>query len=242
MTKQHIFGRRLLRLLDGAPLGSHLVIERLSDQTTSKRRDGNIWSKQLRCVCATCNEGWMRRLEESTFTLLSSLILGAETIPEPMQQTLAARFAHMVMVAAMTIPDGLDPISRDDREYLRLTHKPPARWVIFLARANVSVALGQYYNANVFGFTESQLGHRPEVGKSYIATFVLGKLCVHLLTRAPTGYEGYIGATLARLWPLSGGDVDLTQSSLLDARAVHELAESIRKQSLIDKARLICDS
>jgi hypothetical protein len=73
---------------------------------------------------------------------------------------------------------------------------------------------------------------------SYIATFVLGKLGVHLLTRAPPDYHGYTGIRLARLWPPSGGDMDLRSSSLLDANGIHELADSIRRQSLRDRFRI----
>src|SRR5205807_9194528 len=64
MTKQHIFGKRLLKLLNGH-LGTHLVIESLPNKPTfTKNKDGNVWSKQLRRVCQRCNGGGMRIIEE----------------------------------------------------------------------------------------------------------------------------------------------------------------------------------
>jgi hypothetical protein len=209
MTKQHIFGKRLLNLLEG-DLGTHFVIERNPGQkTTAKKRDGNIWSKQMRRVCCTCNGDWMRELEESTFELLSSLILGATIVSAFSQQALSARLAQMVTVASLSVPNGLDPISREDREYLRINKSTPARWAIFLARTDIPVNKGQFYYADVMGLTEFMPNGELETGKSYVVTFVLGKLCVHLLTRSPIGYEGYIGEKLSRLWPLPGRDIDL---------------------------------
>jgi hypothetical protein len=234
MTKQHIFGKRLLRLLSN-PIGSHFYVERLPTETKVKKKDGNVWSKQLRRVCNNCNEGSMRILEESTFDELSHLIHGSEVIRENSQRLLASRLSQMAMTAALAIPNSLDAISGKERLYLKDSGEPPPYWLIFLCRADVPIEIGQYYNGNVFGYQILRGRDQPELGKSYIATFVLGKLCVHLLTRAPPNYHGYAGVRLARLWPRIGGDMNLSDSSLLDATGIHSLADSIRKQSLIDR-------
>jgi hypothetical protein len=234
MTKQHIFGKRLMRLLNN-PVGTHLFIERLETGTTIKEKDGNVWSKQLRRVCGSCNGGWMRKLEEKTFGSLTDLIRGSNLIPVLSQQLLAARLSQMAMTASLTIPNSLDPIDLKDRRHLMGHLEPPPQWVIFLCRADMPVEIGQYYNANVFGYQVLQGRNPPKIGKSYIATFVLGKLCVHLMSRAPPNYHGYEGVRLAKLWPTTGRDIDLGLSSLLDAKGVHEIADSIRRQSLIDK-------
>src|SRR5208337_5646496 len=114
MTKQHVFGKRLLSLLDGR-LGTHLVIDRSPGSTETKKRDGNVWSKQLRRVCSDCNNGWMRRLEEDSFDLLSRLIIGETTIVSKERQTkLAARLARMIMVAYLSRED-VDAITNDER-------------------------------------------------------------------------------------------------------------------------------
>jgi len=235
MTKQHIFGKRLLGLLDN-PVGKHLFVERLESGTTVKQKDGNVWSKQLRRVCERCNVGWMRNLEERTFGLLSDLIQGSSLIPISSQQFLAARLSQMAMTASLTIPNSLDAIDVKDRRHLKDCIEPPPHWVIFLCRADMPVEIGQYYNANIFGYQILRGRNPPETGKSYIATFVLGKLCVHLMSRAPPNYYGYRGVRLAQLWPTTGRDMDLGLSSLLDASGVHDLADSIRRQSLIDKS------
>jgi hypothetical protein len=139
------------------------------------------------------------------------------------------------MTAALSVPESLDPISRDERDYLKSNGEPPQNWLIFLCRSDIPVDIGQYYNANVFGYQISRGREPPEMGMSYIATFVLGKLCVHLLTRAPPNYCGYRGVRLLQLWPQPMCDIDLRFSSLLDAQKVHDLADSIRGQSEIDR-------
>jgi hypothetical protein len=234
MTKQHIFGKRLLRLLENH-VGRHLVVERLPTTTTSKERDGNVWSRQVRKICLKCNNGWMEQLENETYGVLSNIILGNEFIvPDFFHNILAARLSLIAMAAALSMTGSIDTITETERRYLMTHQSPPAHWNIFLCRADIPFEIAQYYNANVFGYRILGGRNPPELGMSYIATFVMGKLCVHLMTRAPPGYNGYTGVRLLRLWPAPGGDLDLRIGSALDAVQVHELADSIRRRSLID--------
>jgi hypothetical protein len=165
MTKQHVFGRRFLGLLDGR-LGQHLAIERLPSGTTTKKREGNVWSKQVRKVCRGCNGGWMRELEESTFAMMSQLIAGRAHISRTECRQISARIAQMAMVASLDIPDEKQPISRHDMAYLRATGVPPPHWLIFLARVDVTVEVGQFYYGDAFNVLMVGEGNRMVLARS----------------------------------------------------------------------------
>ena len=229
MTKQHVFGDRLLAFLE-KKTSSHYVIDTLPDDIRVKKVDGNIWSKRLRRVCPDCNGGWMRSLEERSFPILSELLLGEAAIPESYCKTLAARLSQIIMVADPSVPDDHWAVHQVDRTTLRLTGEAPSGWLIFLCRADVSVESGQYYHADAFRTQKVVAGQIREIlDNNYVSTFLIGKLCVHALTRAPAGYQGYAGVTLARLWPMAEGGIDLLQSSLLGPTKIVELGASFRK-------------
>jgi hypothetical protein len=227
MTKQHIFGKRFLKLLD-EKIGSHLVIESLPNTRVMKRKSGNVWSKQIRRVCRICNENWMRLLEEETHEILCRLIRGETKIPLSSHRALAARFAQMVMVASLSAPSELDAISLQERHYLRVKKEAPPHWVILLARADVRFEVGQFYSSDAFRGIALKADNSAEIVKSLVVTFLLGKLCVQVMTRIPNYFIGYQDLNLAQIWPPLNIDINLEESSILDEAMVVHLAKAIR--------------
>ncbi len=235
MTKQHIFGKRLLTLLDGQ-FGTHLIIEQLPEtERTIRTRSGNVWSKQLRRVCNNCNAGWMRLLEEKSYPVLKPLICGSTKIAVEDQRILAARIAHMVMVASLSVSVDLYAVSQQERDCLRLTGEPPPYWLILLARGDVPVELGQFYSSDAFRGQLSKADGSTEIVKNLVVTFLLGRLCIQVLTRVPHMFQGYTGTRLAQLWPLPNQDIqdiDLLQTSLLTQTQIALIAKAIREEGI----------
>jgi hypothetical protein len=186
MTKQHIFGKRLLPFLE-KKAATHLIINTAPYSTDTKKREGNIWGKQLRRVCSQCNGGWMRELEEASFEFFSKLIFGETNIPNRIHRMLAARISQIITVADLSVEDDRRAIYQEDRTYLYNELAAPIDWNIFLVRADVDSDKGQYYHADAFYNTKQISGIGPEVTKNLVVTMLLGKLCVHALSRPPTG-------------------------------------------------------
>jgi hypothetical protein len=223
MTKQHVFSKRLLALLD-EKTGSHLVVEHDPSGKITKKKEGHIWSKQMRRVCKTCNGGWMRALEESTFPLLKDLIGGETLIQQSAHGPLSARLALIATVGGLA--NDVDAIGDDERRYFRDNVTPPLHWRIFLARADNPSNVGQFFNADAF--YASKTSDAPHVNRrgGVVITFVLGKLCVHFLT-LPRNPNGYVGVHLAQLWPIPKEDIVLTEASLLGRPMIVALAMAI---------------
>jgi hypothetical protein len=228
MTKQHIFGKRLLSFLDEKP-ATHLIINTTVDDSSTKKREGNIWGKQLRRVCSRCNGGWMRKLEEESFDVISKLISGETNIPHRVHRMLAARIAQIITVADLSVEEDRRAIYQEDRMYLCDEIIAPVDWKIFLVRADVDSNKGQYYHADAFYNTRQPFRVTPEVTKNLVVTMLLGKLCVHVLTRPPKDFKGYTGVTLAALWPLTDEDINLCESSLLSRAKIVELGAAFRR-------------
>lgn len=170
----------------------------------------------------------MRILEELTFPLLESLITQHRgVIAEDEQERLAARFTHMVMVATIMGKDK-DPITNEERKVFMGTRKPPPYWDIFLCRAGNPLEIGQYYYTDAFT-AQVSTGNGTYIVKAHATTFVLGKLCIFILGRRPSWITAIGGVTLARLWPLPGGQIDLAATDVLTPARVDELAHLVRR-------------
>jgi hypothetical protein len=228
MTKQHVFGKRLLALLNGR-VGTHLTLDRSPDGTETKKRAGNVWSRQLRRVCSNCNNGWMRQLEESAYNVLSGLITGdITTIPKEYHGILAARLALMIMVASLS-KDEADAISVEERENLRSHNLPPLDWQMFLCRSDCTIEEGQYYYSDSFIGESTDANNNTVSVMAHVTTFVLGKLCVHAISRSYGHLKGYSGINLAQVWPSAGGDIDIRATSILNPTKVFELSSVARR-------------
>jgi hypothetical protein len=124
-------------------------------------------------------------------------------------------FLEEKAVADLSVEDDRRAIYQEDRTYLYNELAAPIHWDIFLVRADVDSDKGQYYHADAFYNTKQIAGIGPGVTKNLVVTMLLGKLCVHALSRPPTGFKGYRGVKLAALWPPTDRDIDLCGSSLL---------------------------
>jgi hypothetical protein len=79
-TNEHVFSERWLEEVLGGGSDFHHRHERGSPTETSVR----TWSKQnpdlkVRCVCKTCNSGWMSRMDNDVKEMATPMVLGYET-------------------------------------------------------------------------------------------------------------------------------------------------------------------
>lgn len=79
------------------------------------------------------------------------------------------------------------------------------------------------------GTAQVSTGNGTYIVKAHATTFVLGKLCIFILGRRPSWITAIGGVTLARLWPLPGGQIDLAATDVLTPARVDELAHLVRR-------------
>lgn len=228
MTKQHIFGKRLLSLLPKKET-TYLFSHRTPTGDQVKRTPGHLWGKSMRRVCRVCNNGWMRDLEERTFPLLKGLIVGDNNlITADRHADLAARLSHMIMVASLARAE-IDPVSDDERATFKANQLPPDHWEIWLCRADNPFEIGQFYYSDTFR-TLLQTAEGTQETRGHATTFILGRLCVFVIGRKPSNLTQIRGLTMARIWPETGIGTDLGLTSSLPPNYVQRLAELTRRK------------
>lgn len=99
LTKEHIFPRWLVDVLTPAVVGTEISVERTrqwADRAEQQRWTApDVASATARVVCASCNSGWMSRLESRAKPLLRPMILGNPTTLDPAEQIALAGWTAM---------------------------------------------------------------------------------------------------------------------------------------------------
>jgi hypothetical protein len=106
------------------------------DPITTKR-GGDIHDFQVKCVCGgdnkSCNNGWMRRLENQSRPIMVPLMNGEETRLYPHQQKVLAGWAATKAVVAEHDPLGRITTTQAERDHIMSTQLPPSQgWSIWI--------------------------------------------------------------------------------------------------------------
>jgi hypothetical protein len=168
-SKEHLFPMWLIRKL---PKG-HAMSSKLAD---GPELVSVSYEVKVKCVCTTCNNGWMSLLEVEVKTLLSALMADLSVELSPSDQTLLAAWALKTAMVA-DAASGLTPFyAASECEALRLNRAIPKGTGIWLGR----------YFADSFsiktGGTTIDLPDGSSIGQFHVFTALLGHAVFQVLT------------------------------------------------------------
>jgi hypothetical protein len=163
------------------------------------------------CVCASCNNGWMSRLETAAGQMLEPLFTEQQhTIDAASLPTLAAWAVKTSMVLESLSPEDQARFYSDsERRQLSLDSTVPRRTYVWLA-ACVEQETVVTEARHLFG------GHRSPGFRGFVATLAFGFLAIQVLTlRVPASVqpstyftfqqrEGSWEEVLVPVWPVRG--------------------------------------
>jgi len=140
VTKEHVIPRWIGRALDG--ISTHRVAvsmdinlrdPTLSTSTPPRTLQGHIYTRKVRAVCLSCNQGWLSHLEQQVRPLLLPLIADQQvmlTVDE--LRTLACWVAKTAMVNQFFLPTYI-VTPKEERLFLMSDGSPPDNWQVFAA-------------------------------------------------------------------------------------------------------------
>jgi len=152
--------------VSNAELGFDEVVENLRrevDQTVD-------------CICESCSQGWLQRLDDDVSPFLTTMIVGKEKRLSPRQQGLLARWAAKTAAVAQCVYDDPVPPPRVACEYLRRTG----------VHAGTQILVGRY-DGNARLTHERNLFSRTIDGTEHYlsqSTFVIGKVLLQVIVDA----------------------------------------------------------
>jgi len=140
VTKEHVIPPWIGRALDGTSthrvaisMDINLRELTLSTGTPPRTLQGHIFTRKVRGVCRSCNEGWLSRLEQHVRPMLVPLIADQQVVlTVDDQRTLACWVATTAMVNQFFSPTYV-VTPHEERRYLMSRGFPPDNWAIFAA-------------------------------------------------------------------------------------------------------------
>lgn len=128
LTKEHVLPDWLAEVVPKPDSATRTV----GVAPQAKSNPGRLFTDTVRCVCSTCNSGWMSDLEVAAMPLITPLLRGEITaLGEDAQRTLALWAVKTAIIACHLRPS--IPVVRDHAESLRSNLEPPANCFVWIA-------------------------------------------------------------------------------------------------------------
>jgi hypothetical protein len=209
MTRQHVFPDRLRHVLPriaSVRLNAQVHRTTTDGKTKShqKRRtsQGSTQTHRIRRVCANCNSGWMKNLEEAAFPTTERLIRGECWQLSADDRAHLVRLALNIALVGEHLEANCVTTSQQEREHFRNTQTPPHKWFVFMGRDGTNSANPRFLTDGLTLSGEIDV-NAPKGYTSF--TMTMGHLLLHVLSMGddfgvdPFGYGHACG--LATLWP-----------------------------------------
>lgn len=103
LTKEHMWADWLRAYIPRAATEHHTqskVVYLEKDETSLHRRTGDPHSRRIRCVCLSCNNGWMSELQEDAKPFLVPMLKGERITLHRRAQTILASWIGMTVIVA----------------------------------------------------------------------------------------------------------------------------------------------
>ena len=248
LSKEHFWPEWAAPLLPSYPVNQHIersiTVTNKTRVTSSTKRDkpGNAWTKKVRVVCQTCNNGWMSELETAARPVLTPLIAGSPcTVTEEAAQVIARWIAMKVMVAEHNLRG--DAVSTaGQRESFRSTLAIPLDFRIWVGRCGVDGWQTAYWRHASTVSLSPDIRPEHRFKNLHSVTFGIGQLLVFVLHTTVSGLD--LGVNLSQngmmvpIWPY-GGPIAWPSTKVLtglEATIIaHSLDQAFRSDNVIWK-------
>lgn len=201
---------------------------------------GHIYDWQVKCICETCNNGWMRELENKAIPVLTPLIKGERHSLTKNDQRIAAGWACLKAIIGEYESPHFASWSQKDHARLKKLRLPPSNdCVIVIGRFKRDRLPMHWLNLpmNFLWGKENwgRLGEPTTEFNSAATTQVIGELLIHVI-HAPKlrrilkrfNFPPQISRKLRLVWP-AGNAFDWPPDTLSDAEA-HLVANGLYGQ------------
>ena len=244
VTDEHVFSRWTHQYLEPRKTGREVSYQgiRLYDRMESRKvkLPGQLRDWQLKVACGgddnTCNNGWMRRLENRTAPILKQIITGITERPDEngkfrmcqKDQELIAAWAVLTSIVGQYGEGDFPTSHHTHRKYLRTHNLAPKRgWAVWIGHFErqawkpgwVSTAI------SMWPIGSKLLHARRPYFNCHSTTQVIGKLFIQVIQVPQPGFvEGWRFAVphksaIFRIWPPSAYSIRWPSAALLDRDA-----------------------
>lgn len=244
MSKQHVLPDRLKKLVPRGGESANVITRYQVDApeyavigSEIRRRNASLGTKRKRCVCISCNGGWIERGESAAFNVLTPLILGGSGVLSHGDQAAISLMATTIAIMVDLDDPPTSAVAEAERRFVFENQRQPSNWFHFLAKIDSPDWNLRFRHHGLTAAPQRVV--RPIAPNIQISTVGLGKVAIHtvsdrdkLLRFNPSSY-----ANKFDLVYINGAfDIDWGDVPALDGTHIAELADDLFR-SLIFNAR-----
>jgi hypothetical protein len=244
LTKEHIWADWLKKYIPRTTIKHSLKKELIHAggiEFNILEHNGDVHSRRIRCVCASCNNGWMSKIQNDVKPILIPMLSGEEVVLRKKERvSISSWVGMMIMVAEYLDPDSVS-ISQADRCFLLKNKKLPSHWHVWIGHANRQMQ--PRFSHAVFPLTKGKSGEvirrRPGDLNTQTSTICVGEhLLIHTISsdiarslmrrwRPPENIKG----SLVKVWPVGRSAVKWPPQVRLGDSEIDLLANLFSKQA-----------
>jgi hypothetical protein len=203
LEREHLLAawtRSQLHQLLGAGYRRHRVFKGPTNPRITHNWLNPVATATVRCVCAVCNHGWMKSLEEQVMGPLGSLMRnGLKIVPvgDVVRRDLAT-WAFKTAAVGQELPSNhIKPIDASARSYLYARGEPPPNTVVWLS-PSPEPAFDAVVMMTSVGAASVELGYFAQIVVGRISLAVMGSFTGQLLPFQPASVHG---VEPIEIWP-----------------------------------------
>lgn len=242
LSKEHVLPDWLQELFPRSSTDTHTVgsfdwiriPEHVMPIQNTERRQGQAGTRKVRVVCrATCNNGWLSRMETATKPLLLDLVQGySRTLTVADQKLLATWIAKTAMVAEFVKKDQVT-VGQATRDRFYANPEPPAHWNIWIAfYSGTEWLAGNIFHHGV-GMYMPPLEMMPGVKNTHYTVITLGRLmCICTGCedeRQEIKLDARMDQAVRQLWPAIGRDIAWPPERSIDDQGAQQVTGAFGK-------------
>lgn len=201
---------------------------------TTRKMPGQVRDWQIKCVCGgdgnTCNNGWMRRIEDNARHAMPPLIQGQSIRVSPEAQIAIATWAVLKTMIAEREKDSYVTSHHMHRSYFMRHKRPPSKgWGVWIGSYERGNWLAEWISTPLLLLPDKVMAKRSSRQATYYntkaTTQVTGKLLIHVIHSPMPGlvprwrFALPDGGTLFRIWPPASVSIKWPAKFLTDRDA-----------------------
>ena len=215
LTKEHVWAEWLKphipRTIPKFNVGKNLFSPNGRVESSVKRQEGDPHAKRLRCVCKTCNIGWMAKLQEEVKPIVVAMLSGGQTRLYVKQQTILSAWIGMAVMVGEFEDLSTIAIPQSDRTFLMESRKLPSTWRVWIGRYSRQEWKPRWLHNTLFVAKEDTPGLKDDriyPPNTQNTTWIVGNIFTHSLSSSLRGalrrwnFPMSVRSALLQIWPV----------------------------------------
>lgn len=246
LTQEHLYADWLRKYIP-RELPQHLMSSTVSfphkSETIIQRKTGDTHSRRLRRVCLACNRGWMSQLQQAAMPHVIPMLEGRPTSLNRAAQKIVSAWVAMTVMTAEYANETMVAVPQCERDYLRVTRKPPKTWRIWIGHYSRSHMTQRYWHS-ALALTDQEVErvtlYVPHPPNTQTTAICFGEhLFVYVMSSDVALARGLIRrwrfpvssrASLRQIWPSAAAAIAWPLGPPLSGAQVSFIAEDFYKR------------